>query len=456
MANVNDIKIFTLQSTPKKCSNALGVLKKSEKKFSYRMNRSRKTVFRKRERSFNTQVQLESKKNEESFCINGLLGPLALTICIVSSFGITIFPLSNVFINPECWYELIFATSFEQLVTAAIVAIEIEAVLIPFNKGKLRVIADVFFCMKLVEMVIFSLLHLIWTVILGLFEPFPFRLDITYYICLMVLAARFYFIISRQTEIDEEFRKKMKAYQFRLSWYAFVNIQLIFGVNEILANTSPNFQWAVCLIIPLTKAVNDFIINKFVCKYASLKNLVPAKFIASIWTNLIYSFFLAITLTHLEEAAGYILLGVNFALNILLCYKIIQMDAKVSMIEDERKKAQSSKEEVLTELVLNEIIEIIVPLAYIGSEIAFSYGPNQLSLGNISGFEIQLKKFNPGALTSVAEMALIDSGSAILSGILLWWFCRINIFQHYCKIIKKYWIFIALMGGMCVSGVSIK
>ena len=54
----------------------------------------------------------------------------------------------------------------------------------------------------------------------------------------------------------------------------------------------------------------------------------------------------------------------------------------------------------------------------------------------------------------IVEMAIIDSGSIIIATALLWRFCHVNILQEYCKVMKKYWIYLALSGGTFVAGVS--
>ena len=65
--------------------------------------------------------QEESEEGTDSNLINGLLGPLAILICVASTFGVTLLPSHNIFINPECWYELIFSTSLFHLVASTVV-----------------------------------------------------------------------------------------------------------------------------------------------------------------------------------------------------------------------------------------------------------------------------------------------------------------------------------------------
>ena len=100
---------------------------------------------------------------------------------------------------------------------------------------------------------------------------------------------------------------------------------------------------------------------------------------------------------------------------------------------------------------MNEFVEVVVPIGFIGSFAMAYHGPNKIKwygswkpIENLSSF-----------LMPVAEMAMIDSGSVILAGLLLWQLCRINLWKQYCKTIKKYWIPLAFRGAFMISTVSI-
>ena len=111
---------------------------------------------------------------------------------------------------------------------------------------------------------------------------------------------------------------------------------------------------------------------------------------------------------------------------------------------------QNTKKDILTELILNETVEILLPIAFIGTYASAYYGPNKNTLWHIGVIE-NLMEF----LVPIAKMALIDSGSLILAGILLRWFCRINILREYCNTIKKYWVYLAFWGGASLTSVSV-
>ena len=139
-----------------------------------------------------------------------------------------------------------------------------------------------------------------------------------------------------------------------------------------------------------------------------------------------------------------------------LCYKVIQLDKKVRPLELRTLHWRIVQKEVLTELILNEIVEIMVPVAYISNFLMAHYGPNKNRIGNVgcSVWMFQEVEDLHTHLIPVIQMALIDSGSLILSTGCLWWFCRINIWREYCANIKKYWLHLAFIGGSNISGVS--
>ena len=209
----------------------------------------------------------------------------------------------------------------------------------------------------------------------------------------------------------------------------------------------------------MSKIFNDYVIGSLVIRYASEDNRVQAKAIANILTKLNYSNWYASHIGWLPKDATYVLFGINFALNMLSCYKIIRLNSKIDTVDYERKSSQSAQKALMTKLILNEFMELMAPLAFITTQILMIGGPNNMSLGYISRLNIHAygnDTLNLNSWNSALKMVLIDLVSAILSGILLWWFCHINVFRKYFQLIKKYWIYLSLWGGVCLSGVSIQ
>ena len=98
-------------------------------------------------------------------------------------------------------------------------------------------------------------------------------------------------------------------------------------LTTVFLKVSPDAQWLIALVVLVTKEINDNIIDKLITKYASPENAVDAKFVGSIANNVMYSFWLAITLaTTATKASGYVILAINFGINMTLCHKVIRMN----------------------------------------------------------------------------------------------------------------------------------
>ena len=199
----------------------------------------------------------KSNNDAQSRCIDGFYGPLALVICIASCFTITLAPASNILINPECWYELMLLTTGYHFFTSCALAIETKDTLNPFNKRALKVIGDLFLFCKATDILTLCLIHLIWSGLLGYFEPFPKRMNISFYITIIVVIVRLWYLIPKQKRMDAPFRKRCMFYLARHLWSVCIYFQLNIGLNILLSIVRSDMQWLISLIVPLTKVFND-------------------------------------------------------------------------------------------------------------------------------------------------------------------------------------------------------
>ena len=123
------------------------------------------------------------------------------------------------------------------------------------------------------------LMHLTWTVIFGYFEPCPLRMHISFYISMVFLIARLYIIPKRAAD-GSDLREKCKHLIYRYVWSLSILLQLDFGAGIIIMavkRKAPKLEWLASLTAPMTKTFNDYIVEKFVIKYASDDNLVHAR-----------------------------------------------------------------------------------------------------------------------------------------------------------------------------------
>lgn len=381
-------------------------------------------------RKYQVAREIISKDGIERKCNCTFYGTLTLLILIGAPFSFTLIPLHNIHKDQKYWYELAINTLSYQIFCAILYAVTFRDMLRQFvNISTARVATQLFLTQKGSEVIGFCIIHIIWSDILGFYEPFPFRQTFMSYVSLIVIIVR------------------CQAFIYTLFWFLFVAIQLTAIVTIILPKISRDIQWIVAFVFPLTKELNDRIIGFLIAKAVSSENLMEAKFIGKIVINLLYSFWAAITLINIEaNTTEILLLAINFLINMRLCYQIILLERKVSGVNGKFRK--DSRKRILTELVLNEFVEIVIPTALIGVYSIFFFGPQNVvyrdGIDNLQSF-----------VMPIVEMALIDSTSVILAGILLWRLCRINILQEYNKIINKYWIYMASHGGAFICLVRV-
>ena len=390
-----------------------------------------------------------------SDCFYGLI---SLVIMVTASFSVTLLPVNNVLEKPEYWYELIFSTMLNPIYLACATAFAIENTMNGcINKRKMIVIMELYSSYKIAEIVSICLLHLIWSDISGYYEPFPHRQLLSRAVSFIAYITRLWHLMPKQIRIDTTFRKRWKAYIGCFCWGVFITKQLIL-IEFVLVIVPRDVQWIVALIVPLSKEMNDWVVMTMISMYVLPRNLGEAKFVGKILLHVLYSFWLAISVAgRTTLASQYLLLGINVIIDLRLCAKVIQLDRKASLNANDRNDSNKLKQDTLTELILNEYVEVMLPIAYIGTFSLAFYGPNKNALGNVGIAIWQYKEVENlyAFLMPVVEMALIDSACAILTGFLLWRFCHINVFKEFCIRIKKYWIYLAFWGGASISGVGI-
>ena len=111
---------------------------------------------------------------------------------------------------------------------------------------------------------------------------------------------------------------------------------------------------------------------------------------------------------------------------------------------------------VLQELIVNEMVEFMEPLAYLASLLVCYFGPNAELIGNVRNDYWQYSKIVDldHTIKYVMMFFFVDFASLIVATILLWTFCRINLYRAYCAIQQEFgWTFIVNM-AFCLTAVS--
>ena len=126
-----------------------------------------------------------------------------------------------------------------------------------------------------------------------------------------------------------------------------------------------------------------------------------------------------------------------------------------------KKKKQDNADkqvELLQELVINEMIELFLPLGYLASLLIAYYGPNSELIGHVGS---KYWQYNPiddldHQITYVLMFFFVDLSSLFASGALLWFFCRIQLHQAVIAIQTEFGLVFTIQMGDALGKVSVQ
>ena len=208
---------------------------------------------------------------------------------------------------------------------------------------------------------------------------------------------------------------------------------------------SSDLQFLFALLIPTAKEMNKRILLKLVSKMAGMDD-VRARTLLSIRLNIHYALFIAIRLNGAETSTMICIIVIDFLRQLWMTHKIIQESKKVTTGHEQNEAVHQRRERAIMKLLLAELVEGLVPLAYaIGFAMAY-FGPNGHLTGNVSTDIWQYEKVDDVKRLFLIQFMLlgVDTASVILNTFLLSKFGNVNLVQEFCKVIKAHWIILAI------------
>ena len=381
-----------------------------------------------------------------------------IVLCILLSTPLILIPQHDVITYPKYWYEPFIVINMSySLAIAFKTMIECKMIL------KLDSTMNLKFFLKFYAVIV-SLItipgliyQLIW-VIIGNEFPTPLTGFIGY-IGFLVSQIMIWFVISNDERLKDGFAKRFRAYiLFKLVMSLFTDLQkdvITIGFKKI----NLEYQWIFAFVLPLVRQGNTLLLHKILHKLGDLED-VESKTVTNIHVNVGHAMYIAVQLgTSASQPTAYCILGVEFLINIWTTFKIVRLHQKITPIQNTMRKRIEERmiNEQLT-LTLVELIEVLVPLAYICVTLIAYNGPNYNIIGNIGSSMWQFKKIeNLNQVLFVGiEMFVFDTMSCVFAGVILWKFCSINLLLQVFDVIKKFGYFISLQLSVALIAVSQK
>ena len=109
-------------------------------------------------------------------------------------------------------------------------------------------------------------------------------------------------------------------------------------------------------------------------------------------------------------------------------------------------------------LIINESVEIIMPISYVVTLLMAYYGPNSKILGNIKNSEWQYRAIEDigSSMKWMAILFSVDIVSAMICIVLIYRICKIDILKIYLQLQNQLWYILAIVEAYILTEVGIK
>ena len=404
--------------------------------------------------SDNKQDALDDNKSNEILYQNLAYAMLIPILSMLLSAGFTIFPQHNVFQQPGYWYEA--AIPINTGLVPSVVFLTVLRMRVFFEEIKIKTSAwiKLYLANSINVCFIVFITHFLWTDYLGYAYPVPWLYILIPMMLFPFLLFTIILLFPREYREDLEKRKTIKwfiVYKVAFFTACFERLFVILAFLSTPLEVQP--LWAIAL--PMWREFDLWMLTKLVKITAGVDNR-NAKIFTCLENQCNHSAVTAISLgLYATDFSCYCILFTDLFYKLYSCYGICKLKKKIEAKEgSERKQLQIEKEEATQDLILDEMVEVTMPIVYALMVVLAYFGPNATILGNV-GCEIwkwrkidSLTKF----LTALFRMFSIDLLALVLNSLLLLKYSSVNVMKQLCIDVKIYWPFISVaMGGAVIK-----
>ena len=370
--------------------------------------------------------------------IFGILGICALVI----SFQTTI-PRHNSLLQPDYWFEISFPAGMAIFLMTTTMTMTYIILVGSHWFLSVHLFFNIFILLFCFWLTLYCASYIIWTYFLEYNHPMPFIGPISYYPVHLLSIMVFWILLPMNRKMGNKFKVRQKQFIF----YRLL-LTIIFLANEILSTIftalgDTELQFVVAILIQLFKGCGKFVLSKQMHKMVGTENEM-AEVTLGISINFTYGLFIATRIAGARTSTAICIVIADLVLQLIMSYKIVHLHKKV--VQRRNASNEKEKQKEIRKLVLAEMCEGLVTLAYAICFAMSYYGPNAHLTGNV-GIEIWAYK----AVDSPAKTLLIlfglftvDLFTLLINATIIWTCCKINLFQECCIILQKYWYIMAI------------
>ena len=308
-----------------------------------------------------------------------------------------------------------------------------------------------FCCMAVFTALLVITISMIWIYVLGFRFPAPFQGIIMAYMAIYVGFIPLWFVFPKNWRKEKDIRRKFKFFFWAICVNLLITMIYTFYTKAFLA-APEQFQWAAAVVLIPIREFNLWLQNKVSYKAAGSSDPQIGLTCGHNINNR-HCFFLSVTLgTVATDLTCWVILAIDFTINLYLELKIVWTKYRKGFNEENTPEMV----DLFTELVINQSVEIAVPLTYFVCFMTAYFGPNAEMLGTVRSTywhhvpvsDLYLFCENLG-LFLIADVVSLSFSYVLFRGV-----CGISILRAFANMQREFWFLMAVNTAYTVNMVS--
>ena len=239
--------------------------------------------------------------------------------CILSGI-VTLIPQTNIIESPDRWYEFTLVCAigigFGMAGNFGIIQptywMDIEYI------KNWKSFASRFMIISVCLLILNACCYILWSLILENNLPMPLNYFICAPISFSIMQGLLWIHLPKEYRNKKTSKKKYKYFLFS-QLIIVICFWIYLGTGYLLHVIDRRYQWILALLFPIIRELNQGILSKACC-CSSESNDPWIKLSSWHWMGSVNAFFLTVAMASVAtDITSYIILGVDFLLNMILC-----------------------------------------------------------------------------------------------------------------------------------------
>ena len=395
-------------------------------------------------------------KTTTSTLIKPLYAAAIAILCVFPHWLVAYRPTHDVMKHPQYWYEVIYLWCFGTEPLVCLVTIYVCKNVMDIQEiGTPKVWLRLLLSNWIVTVTFYATQYVVWTLHLGYHQPLPHNGAVCAFLSSATVAISLWWQFPSDLRQDPQFRQRIQAYLFYNFWYIFVVIlTFVFGQMTIPLFPS-DYVWLIGIEFWGIKEINKLVMSKLIRKAAG-PNGSYAKGALILQLVTITNFTIVVFISSIaDQKTTACFIAVDVLVNLMYTWKAIKEYKRVATMELDLARNQDMSDELLTTLIINETMELVVPLIYMAAFAVAYYGPNAANLGNVGASYWHFEQIDDiwAYFIGALQMALADFLQSVASFLLVWKFTKIKVMKKYIEVANKFGLLAVIYLPMVINAV---